>query len=155
MSQNLGQLLKEAIQLELNVAKLYLLFHKLLPEDAEFWWTLVIEEQNHAALLKTVEKMEASKVVIPEGILPPGLTELQESNQMIIKAMGDFERKPDRAQSFNLAYKIELSAGESHYDNFMRTAPKSRITEVFRKLNGDDVDHARRIREYMDKHQIT
>ena len=39
MSQNLSQLLKEAIQLELNVAKLYLLFHKLLPEDAEFWWT--------------------------------------------------------------------------------------------------------------------
>ena len=94
--------------------------------------------------------MEASKVEIPEGIMPPGLTELQESNQMILKAMEDFKRKPDRAWAFKLAHKIELSAGESHYDNFMRTAPKSRITEVFRKLNGDDVDHARRIREYME-----
>ncbi len=155
MYQNFDQLIKEAIQLELNVAKLYLLFHQLLPEDSVFWWELVIEEENHAALLKTVEQMEATRVEIPEGILPPGLEELQESNQMILKAMEDFEGQPDRTLAFKLAHEIELSAGESHYDNFMRNAPKSRITEVFRKLNGDDVDHARRIRDYMDKHQIS
>jgi len=85
MSLDFSQLINEAIQLELNVAKLYLLFHKLQPEDAAFWWALVIEEQNHAALLKTVEQMDASRVEIPEGIMPPGLAELQESNQMILK----------------------------------------------------------------------
>lgn len=154
MSQNFAQLLKEAIQLELNVAKLYLLFHNLFPEDSAFWWKLVIEEENHAALLKTAEQMEATRVKVPREILPPGVKELQESNQMILKAMEDFERQPDRAWAFNLAYRIELSAGESHYDNFMRNAPESRITEVFRKLNGDDVDHARRIKEYIEKHQI-
>ncbi len=56
MSQNFSQLIREAIQLELNVAKLYLLFHDLFPEDGDFWWQLVIEEENHAALLKTVEQ---------------------------------------------------------------------------------------------------
>ena len=154
MNQHFGQLVREAIQLELNVARLYMLFHRLFPEDAEFWWSLVIEEQNHAALLKTVEKMDASRVEIPEGILPPGLAELQESNQMITKEMDAFKTQPNRAWAFNLAHKIETSAGESHYDNFMRNAPKSRITEVFRKLNGDDVDHARRIREYMVRNHI-
>ena len=154
MYQNFGQLINEAIQLELNVAKLYLLFHQLLPEDSAFWWELVIEEENHAAILKTAEQMDASSVEIPEGIIPPGVAELQEANQMILRAMEDFKKKPDRALAFQLANKIELSAGESHYDTFMRNAPKSRITEIFRKLNRDDVDHARRIREYIGKHQI-
>jgi len=148
MYQNFEQLVHEAIQLELNVAKLYLLFHRLFPEDSTFWWELAIEEENHAALLKTVEQMEASRVEIPDGILPPGLAELKESNQMILKAIEDFERQPDRAWAFKLAIKIELSAGESHYDNFMRNAPTSLITEVFRKLNRDDGDHARRILKY-------
>ncbi len=155
MSQNFSQLINEAIQLELNVAKLYLLFHNLQPEDAAFWWQLVIEEENHAALLKTVEQMDASRVEIPEGIMPPGVAELKESNQMILKAMEDFKRHPDRAWAFKMAYKIELSAGESHYDNFMRNAPKSRVTDLFKKLNRDDVDHARRIMEYMEVNQIT
>ena len=57
MGQNFDQLIQEAIQLELNIAKLYLLFHQLLPEDSTFWWKLVIEEENHAALLKTIEQM--------------------------------------------------------------------------------------------------
>lgn len=152
MYQNFDQLIKEAIQLELNVARLYLLFHQLLPEDSTFWWELVIEEENHAALLKTVEQMETSMVDIPEGILPNGLAELQEANQMILKAREDFEKQPDRAKAFQLAYKIEIAAGESHYNNFMKNAPESRLTEIFRILNRDDLDHARRILKYKEEH---
>ncbi len=148
MYQNFGPLINEAIQVELNVARLYLLFHKLLPEDATFWWALVIEEENHAALLRTIEQMDASQVEIPDGIMPNGLAELQKANQMILKAMEDFERQPDRAYAFQLAHKIEMSAGESHYNNFMNNAPESRIVEIFRTLNRDDLDHARRIQEY-------
>ena len=62
MYQNFGLLINEAIQVELNVARLYLLFHELLPEDATFLWELVIEEENHAALLRTIEQMDASQV---------------------------------------------------------------------------------------------
>jgi hypothetical protein len=152
MDQNFDQLIKEAIQLELNIAKLYLLFHHLLPEDSTFWWELVIEEKNHAALLKTVERMETSKVDIPDGILPNGLAELQESNQMILKAMEDFEKHPDRAEAFQMAYKIEISAGESHYNDFMKNGQESRLMEIFRILNKDDLDHARRILEYKKEH---
>lgn len=152
MYQNFGPLINEAIQLELNVARLYLLFHTLLPEDATFWWGLVIEEENHAALLRTVEQMNASQVEIPDGIMPNGLAELQKANQMILKAMEDFERQPERAYAFQLAHKIELSAGESHYNNFMNNAAESRIVEIFRILNRDDLNHARRIQEYKKEH---
>jgi hypothetical protein len=152
MYQNFDQLIKEAIQLELNIAKLYLLFHQQLPEDSTFWWELVIEEENHAALLKTVEQMETSMVDIPEGIMPNGLAELQESNQRILKAMEDFENRPNRAEAFQMAYKIEISAGESHYNDFMKNGQESRLMEIFRILNRDDLDHARRILEYKKEH---
>jgi hypothetical protein len=152
MYQNFDQLIHEAIQLELNIAKLYLLFHQLIPEDSTFWWQLVIEEENHAALLKTIEQMETSMVDIPEGIMPNGLAELQESNQRILKAMEDFENRPNRAEAFQMAYKIEISAGESHYNDFMKNGQESRLMEIFRILNRDDLDHARRILEYKKEH---
>jgi len=136
------------------MAKLYLSFHNLLPEDAVFWWELVIEEENHAALLKTMEQMDASLVEIPEGIMPTRILELQKANEVILKTVEDFGKRPDRAWAFQEAHKIELSAGESHYNNFMNHAPESRITEIFRVLNRDDLDHARRIMEYMEANQI-
>lgn len=154
MSQHFNALLQQAIQLELNVGELYLLFHRLLPADSVFWWELAIEEENHAALLKTAELMMNSRVDLPEDFLPTGINELKNSNQMIIQAREDFEKKPDRTKAFQLAHEIEISAGESHYDKFMQSAPDSPLTEIFRKLNGDDVDHAERIRQYMIKHQI-
>ena len=154
MSQHFNLLLQQAIQLELNIGELYLLFYRLLPDDSEFWWELAIEEENHAALLKTAELMNNSKIEIPEDILPPGINDLRESNQMIILAREDFEKKPDRTKAFQLAQEIEISAGESHYDKFMHSAPDSPLTEIFKKLNGDDIDHAERIRQYMLEHQI-
>ena len=155
MQPDFNLLIREAIQLELNVGKLYMLFYRLLPEDAEFWWKLSLEEENHAALLKTAQQMRASRVEIPNEMLPPGLIELQKSNQMIISAMADFEKHPDRAKAFELAHRIELSAGEAHYEEFMNGAVDSRIKEVFRKLNRDDLNHAQRIRQYMAERQIS
>lgn len=154
MKNAFKNLIDEAIQLELNVGELYLLFYRLFPEDSEFWWEIAIEEENHAALLKTVKQMDAIEVTVPSGLLPGNLEEIKKTNLMIRKAMRDFEDQPDRAGAFRLAYKIENSAGEIHYNAFMKHAPDSRITGVFRKLNGDDVDHAERIRFYMGQHQI-
>jgi len=154
MNQNISLLLQQAIHLEMNVSNLYLLFHRLLPKDAQFWWKLALEERNHAALLKTARQMMNSRVDIPEDLLPPGINNLRDSNQMIIKATEDFEKAPQRARAFELALEIEISAGESHYNNYMLTSPDSRITKIFRKLNGDDVSHAERIQQYMIEHKI-
>jgi hypothetical protein len=154
MQADFELLIHEAIQLEFNVGKLYKLFYRLLPGDSDFWWKLAMEEENHAALLKTVRQMEASRVKIPMEILPTGVAELQEANNAILEAIADFEKQPDRAKAFKLALKIEQSAGESHYDKFMNDNSDSHIKEVFRKLNREDANHAERILQYMMEHKI-
>jgi len=154
MNQSINQLIEESIQLELNVGELYLLFYRLFPEDGHFWWRLAIEEENHAALLKTVRQMEQLDVDIPPDLFPESLQDLKGANRMIRQAILDFEKNPDRTAAFQTAYRLETSAGEYHYDAFMKHAPDSRVTSIFKHLNGDDVDHANRIREYMENRHI-
>ena len=65
MENDLIQLANEAMRLEYNVSKLYMIFRDAYPEDAEFWWKLVIEESNHAALIKS-----GLDYFMPEGYFP-------------------------------------------------------------------------------------
>ena len=154
MGDHFGKLLEEAIKLELYVSDLYMVFYRKFPEDSDFWWKLAIEEQNHAALLKTVRKMNNARLNVPEGIVPPAIEMLVQSNEKLIAAIEDFEHHPDRNRAFRFAFMVEHSAGELHYEEFMKYSNESRLTAVFRKLNGDDIDHAARIRKYMTEHHI-
>ena len=154
MDDDLKLLIEEAIQLEQNVADLYMLFYRLFPQDSRFWWKLSMEEQNHAALLKTVSQMKETRVEVPEDFLPTQLKALKEVNQMLQESLTDMEVRPDRVGAFHLSYAIENSAGERHYDTFMKQGTKSPVSEIFRKLNGDDIDHAARILQYMKENHI-
>ena len=154
MNDDLTKLVEEAIRLELNVSELYLLFYRIFPEDSEFWWKLAIEEQNHAALLKTLLLMSRSELQIPREILPTGLGDLIQSNNKIDEALIKFSSHPDRIKAFQFAFEVENSAGEMHYESFMKLGAESKLTSVFRKLNGEDINHAERIKQYMIDHQI-
>ena len=154
MYDEFSSVIEEAISLELNVANLYFLFYRQLPDDSEFWWKLAIEEQNHAALLKTVKQMTRSELQLPREIVPSGKKELAASNKLLLQAIEDFENHPDRTKAFQFAFKVENSAGELHYQSFMKYGTESRLMDVFRKLNGDDINHADRIRQYMNQHNI-
>lgn len=149
MTKEMMNLINEAILVEKNVADLYMLFYRQYPEDAGFWWKISLEEQNHAALLKTARQMITSSVDVPDGLFPDAIAELERTNLEIREAMAAFEKRPDRKRAFETAYRIEHSAGELHFDNFMKATSGSPVHEVFKKLNGADVDHARRIRQYM------
>ncbi len=120
-----------------------------------YWWKLVLEEQNHASLLKTVKKMNEVNVVIPEELLPVSIQELQKTNRIIRQYKEELEARPDRARAFQLAYELENSAGELHYESFMRGDSSSIPGKLFKKLNGDDIDHARRIKQYMAEQGIS
>ncbi len=154
MKDELSLLIEEAIKLELYVSKLYMVFYRKFPDDGKFWWKLAIEEQNHAALLKTVRQMNNTHIKIPADIVPAGLTELTDSIKMLMEAIEEFEVRPDRTRAFQFAFKVEHSAGELHYESFMKYASESRLNSVFRKLNGDDINHAGRIQQYMIDHHI-
>jgi ferritin len=154
MNDKFGDLIEEAIKVELYASDLYMLFYRKFPEDAQFWWQLAMEEQNHAALLKTVRQMNSVELKIPPEILPASIQELIQSNNRLKEAIKDFEERPDREKAFHFAYLTEHSAGELHYDTFMKHAVESKLASVFIKLNGEDINHAKRIEEYMTEHDI-
>ncbi len=49
---------------------------------------------------------------------------------------------------------IENSAGELHFQEFIKKEDNSAIHEIFMRLNADDKDHAKRISFYMEAHGI-
>lgn len=149
MKDRFNTLIQEAIKVELNVAELYIQFHRLFPMDASFWWKLAIEEKNHAALLKTLQQMNDAHVEIPDEFYPAGTEALKESNQKISIAIREFEKKPDRNRAFQTAFEIENSAGEVHYESFAKSLNNSPVASIFKELNGGDISHAERIRDYM------
>lgn len=149
MKDELNSLINKAIELELKVADLYIQFYKLLPSDASFWWKLAIEEKNHAAMLRTLKEMNNAHLEIPPEFYPEGTGALDESIRRISEARKEFEKNPDRHLALRKAYEIENSAGELHYDAFAKSESSSQVASIFQKLNRSDIDHARKIREYM------
>ena len=154
MENDLIQLANEAMRLEYNVSKLYMIFRDSHPEDAEFWWKLVIEESNHAALIKS-----GLDYFMPEGYFPdeifPSMDELQKTNRELVSLLEKYiNHPPSRETAFNLALKIEMSAAEIHFQNTMTKSTDSEVLKLFQTLNQDDKDHAKRIRVYMKEKGI-
>jgi ferritin len=151
---DLLQLANEAMELEYNISKLYMIFRDSCPEDAEFWWKLVIEESNHAALIKS-----GRDYFMPEGVFPyeifPSMDDLQEANKELRSLLKKYATHPPaREIALNIALKTEMSAGEIHFQRAMTKSTDSEIMQLFQKLNQDDKDHAKRIRVYMKEKGI-
>jgi hypothetical protein len=155
MKEGLSHLVEESIQIELNVAELYMIFKTAFSEDADFWWRLALEEKNHAALIRSIKESFMPVGLLPDKLLSSSLQELKQVNTTILTLIQKFKTSPpSRNESFSIACKLEESAAEIHFQEFMENAPVSKIEEMFQKLNKDDKDHAARIRSYMEKHGI-
>jgi ferritin len=156
MNNNITELAEESIKLELNVSKIYYLFHSYFAADANFWRKLVLEEEDHAALIKEgIEEFEPIGK-FPHGILSDRLQDLKETNKKLRSLLKQFKNiPPSRELAFNTALKIEASAGELHFQHFMDKETNSKIDELFQFLNREDKDHAKRIRSYMKDNDIS
>lgn len=157
MTNDFAVLLEESIRLELQVANLYLLYKNMFPEDADFWGKLMLEEVNHASILRSLKECFAPVDLWTQGLLAPVLVDLQTVNGKLTGLLGKCrEGKPPRAEAFWVALELEQSAGELHFQEFMETVePFSELDKVFKRLNGDDRDHAKRIRLYMASQGIS
>jgi len=156
MKDTLSKMLDESIFLELNVAKLYLLFHEIFPEHAMFWWRLHLEEKNHAALIRSIKELFKPAGKIPTNLLSSSLQKLQDSNATITSLRDQYsDIKPSTEEAFNIALKLELTAGEIHYQEFMDKDQNSMLDKIFQKLNQDDKHHAIRLCAHMRHHNIT
>ena len=155
MDNDLSEILRRSVEMELLVGDLYLIFHENFPEDAAFWWKLTLEENHHAALLKSGMEYFHAIDKFPEDLLPDSLEGIKNTNAKL-QAMVERYRlvPPSRERAFNVAYIIETSAGELHFQTFFDKEELGKGGELFRKLNRDDIDHARRIREYMEQNGI-
>ncbi|NTV01814.1 MAG: rubrerythrin family protein [Chlorobiaceae bacterium] len=155
MAPTLATLLDESIQLELNLARLYTLFNDHFEEDEDFWWQLAMEERSHAALLQQEKKLPQPLAFFPENLLSKDLEALRANNALIAGEAERFAAAPcSRQEAFNLALKIEMSAGEAHFQEFMESDSGSLAGDIFKQLASEDQNHARRIREYMKENDI-
>ena len=155
MHKELSQLFDESIQLELNVAGLYTIFQGAFPDDAFFWGKLVVEEKNHASLIRDGKLRFQPLDKFPLEMLASSLEELRSANSTIVKLLEKHQdTPPSREDAFNLALKLEQSAGEIHFQQFMEKSSTSKLDSIFQRLNRDDKDHAMRIRSYMKDHAI-
>jgi len=155
MDQELLLLFDESIQLESNVADLYVIFQDAFPEDADFWKTLIIEERNHADLLKSGKEHFAPVDTFPVDMLSTALEELKDANTALFRLMSQYqENPPSRETAFNMALRIEQSAGEIHFQKFMQKKADSHYADLFQRINGYYIDHEKRIRLYMKNHAI-
>ena len=150
MDKKLSRILDETIQLELNVADLYLSFSHAFSEDKNFWSQLAVEEKNHAALLRTGKLESLDKGHFPANALATNLDALIKVNKEI-KALGKEHKQkpPSRVSAFEIAIKVEESTGELDFSCFMEQEADSLAVELFSRVNSEDRDHARRLRNYM------
>jgi hypothetical protein len=149
MEPDIFQIVDEATTLELNVAQLYLHFHHKFPDDSAFWWQLALEEKNHAALLRSGWEHLIKAGKFPSEIVPDALNPLVAVNKRMEIILAEIqERTPSREEAFRLAIQLEESAGEIHFETFIKMPPKTTDGQMFQILNQDDKDHARRLRAY-------
>ena len=155
MGKDLTTLIDESINLELNVANLYLLFHELFQEDRSFWWKLIMEEEGHAALLRSGKELFLPRNKFPHDLIDDRLRLLVDTNSRVHSLIEECEiNPPSREEAFNIAFSLENSAGELHFQRFMDGEPSSKMDAIFQELNKDDKNHAERISSYMNSHGI-
>ncbi len=155
MDKELSKIIDESIMLELNVSELYTIFSSAFSEHAGFWWKLALEEKNHAALIRSgIEHYEPVNK-FPTDLISSKLSVLEDTNTKIVLLVKEYtSNTPSEEEAFNIALEFEQSAGEIHYQTFMKKGEAETISRIFEKLNGDDKDHANRIRTYMNNHNI-
>ncbi len=149
MTAELNELIDESIKVERNMEALYKLLAGIFPDDAAFFEQLEEEESNHALLLELAKKYLAPVGTFPEGMLAGNLQMVAQANERIESAVDEYkESPPTRQEALDFAVRMELSAGEIHYQ-FAMDHGEEPEAETFRDLNGGDKDHAGRIKAYM------
>jgi len=152
MKDDMLPLIEELIRIELNVADLYLLFSMSFKEDKDFWWQLTMEEKNHAALVLSAKEIYEETGFFPQGLIPRRADALKETNRSIRALIDKYKiTSPSREEAMNVAFKLEKSAGEIHYQKFIESKACSAVDKIFQDLSRDDRDHSMKISSYMER----
>jgi len=155
MDYDFNNMIDESMALELNVGKLYRVFRDCFPDDAPFWRQLSLEENNHAALLRTLKSTPLPVDKYSVESLSVSVDDLRHTISGLTKYIDKFrDTPPSRSDAFNMSLEIERSIGEIHFQVFVQEKAKSQTHAVFQQLNKEDKDHAERIQRYMQEQNI-
>jgi len=155
MDHVIGFFLKESIEMELNVGDVYQLFCVKFPQDYDFWWKISLEEMNHAALIESINDIFLAESILPYDAIEKQTEDLRKMNLTIKAKIEQYKLVlPARIEAFKYALELENSIGEAHFEIFMTTSPDSSVMKIFQKLNGDDINHTKRIEKYMKDNEI-
>jgi len=150
----ISEILEQSIALEKAIGRLYTLFSTYYYEDQIFWQCLAMEEQKHADTLEGLRPWVAMGGDIKQYLLP-NFNELREKNIAIMQVIKRAKEKcPTRQIAFNLAYKIELTASELHYQKIITKNSDNKLLNSMQELCGADKDHAKRIKKMMNTFNI-
>jgi len=145
------ELILEAIRAEINMAVLYAWYAKTFPEDRDFWETISEEEKKHASLIKLAQDV-LSEEQLSQLFVYDNLDKLKQVNEIIENLIDKYHKDPpEKSEAYNNAAKLESSSFESFYQLKMTDTPQSDDMKVFQKLNEDSKDHAKRIKELLEK----
>ena len=155
MNEIIRLFLKESVALELNIGDLYQLFATKFSKDYTFWWNLSIEEMNHAAIIESIDDVFLTDSILPPESIENQTAELQKKNLFIRDQITKCRNTlMTRSDAFRFAFELENSIGESHFELFMTGQPISTVVRIFQKLNGEDINHAKRMVNYMAENGI-
>lgn len=141
--------------MELNVGEVYQLFSVKFPQDYDFWWKISIEELNHAALIGSINDVFLTESILPMNSLEQQTADLREKNLTVKQRIERYKLvPPTRLEAFQYGFELENSIGEFHFELFMTMEPDTPMEKIFQKLNGDDINHAIRIDNYMKNNGI-
>lgn len=143
--------LNEAIEFELNVCNLYMMYSTLNSEDHSFWYKLALEEGGHASILKNILS-SINMVNHIFNINALDLAELSKTNDIIRKKCE--VSYVNREDTFRTAMLIENSIGEIQYQKLIDSDIDDDIIKVFVKINNDEDRHLERIRDYISDNGI-
>lgn len=144
--KRLEELIDESIRLELNAARLYLLFAEALDADVDFWKQLAAEEEHHAELLRVVRESFVKEGSFPHDLVSVSIELLAIGNATIDAMIEKVKSNPPtRVEACEAALIIEQDIGESYYSNFIEQATSNPAESVFRILNKGDQVHEERI----------
>ena len=145
--------MRRLVELELAVAALYNLFADRYIEDREFWLCLKDEEIQHARLLKQVETDQKGS---PDDVCIASPVSSDVVDIMIAQIhtlLNDIDSQVlSRKEVSFIALQLEQSAGEFHYQAVASAFNQKQDNALLSQLLEDDVDHAKRIRNYL--HQV-
>jgi hypothetical protein len=149
MTEVFEKIIDESIKLEQNVAALYTIFSVTFVEDSDFWKELISEEENHASLIGEGRKSFLLRGEFPSQLVAPKLEMLIAANKKVVSLIKEYsENPPSKETAFKVAFELENSAGEIHFQKAMENPPDSELMAIFQHLNKDDRDHASKIRKY-------